>query len=221
MPLSNIIISILLFNFCLGCATTASNISLSKIDKTLGIFHRVDKGQTLWRISKIYNVDLNELVRINKIHDVKKIEPGQVIFIPHTQRMPADIEKINKSEDFVWPLKGKVISSFGQSHNYVINKGIDIQTLLGSHVIASRSGRVSFYTENLGDLGKIVIIDHGDGFLTVYAKIGSALVNVGQNVSQGERIAKLGDDADKNQYGYLHFEIRKGHIPQNPCYYLP
>jgi murein DD-endopeptidase MepM/ murein hydrolase activator NlpD len=209
----------LLFSFCCGCATTSKPyLSNGKASETPGLFHRLERGQTLWRISKKYNVDLDELVRINKIQDVDQIEVGQLIFIPAVKATSGHIA-VNKSEDFIWPLKGKVISYFGQTNNYLINKGLNIKPMFGSFVVASRTGVVSFYTEGLGNLGKTIIVDHGDGYLTVYARIGSVLVKVGQNVSQGQQIAKLGH-LNKDKDSYLHFEIRKGHMPQNPYHYL-
>ena len=112
------------------------------------------------------------------------------------------------------------MSYFGNSYNDMTNKGINIQAPYGSDVFASRSGLVGFYAEDLGGLGKTIIIDHGDGFLTVYSGLSSASVKVGEGISQGRQIAKLGH-AENDKSSYLHFEIRKGHIPQNPYYYLP
>lgn len=219
---SGIILAIMVcaLNF-IGCATI-SYVPAVKVAGVDGIYHRIEKGQTLFRISKIYNVNLDELVRINKIEDVRKIEVGRLVFIPGSRNISEDIENINfsKFEDFIWPLKGTVISYFGQSDNNMINKGIDIQAPYGYDVIASRSGLVCFYASNLGRLGKTLIIDHGEDFLTVYARVSTVSVKVGDRVSQGKGIAKVGCAAnDKNSY--LHFEIRRGHIPKNPYYYLP
>jgi len=184
-----------------------------------GIYHHVEKGQTLWRISKIYNVDLDEIARTNHIPDATSIEPGQLIFIPSAQKKQY-LSKQTFAEDFSWPLRGRVITSFGQTLNDMINKGINIQRVRSQDVIASRSGKVIFYDTNFENFGKIVIIDHGDGFSTVYARNSEVFVKIGDYVQRGTVIAKVGSsDRDKN--AYLHFEIRKGHIPQNPYFYLP
>ncbi len=211
--------------FCLssGCATTPP-IAPTTLEGLSGIYHRVEKGETLWRISKIYNLELDELVRLNKINDARIIEQGQLIFIPKSKNLGETLNLVKsnskKFEDFIWPLKGTIISYFGQIYNNVFNKGINIQAPFGSDIIACRSGVVNFYTEELGGLGKTLIIDHGDNFLTVYSRISNALVKVGQNVTQGALIAKVGYAAREKKC-YLHFEIRKGHIAQNPYYYLP
>lgn len=189
-----------------------------------GIYHRVERGQTLWRIAKIYSVDLEELVKINHIYEPSKIESGQMIFIPRTTStaLKPDMSQslYTIGEDFIWPIKGRVLARFGQNINNIVNQGLDIQAPYGSNVIASRSGIVTFYNEQLKGLGKTIIIDHQDNFLTVYARNSEILVKVGNRVRQGEVIAKVGN-AGRDKANYLHFEIRKGHTPQNPYYYLP
>ena len=178
-----------------------------------GIYHRVEKGQTLWRISKLYGVDLDEVARINHIPDTANIETGQLIFIPHRQRQ-LPMPDIYTSDDFIWPIRGRVIATFGQTFNNMLNKGINIQPYNNFDVVASRSGKVIFYKDNFGYFGKTLIIDHGDGFSTVYARNAQVFIKVGDNVPKGTVVAK----ANKT---YLHFEIRKGYIPQNPFFYLP
>jgi len=218
----SIVLLFLIYNFYFtGCATTYYKPSI-KIDGINGAYHRIQRGQTLWRISKIYGVELDELVRLNRIKDVENIEIGQLIFIPKSKEFPPTVDKtiLSKFEDFIWPLKGKVISHFGQNYNNMINKGVDIKAPFSSKVFASRSGKVSFYSPDFKGQGEMIILNHNDGFLTVYARITNASVKIGEVVSQGRQIAKVGYLGAAKHSG-LHFEIRKGHIPQNPYYYLP
>ncbi|MDD4894689.1 MAG: LysM peptidoglycan-binding domain-containing M23 family metallopeptidase [Candidatus Omnitrophica bacterium] len=185
-----------------------------------GVYHQVEKGQTLWRISKAYNVDLDEIVRINHIPDAASIEPGQSIFIPSAKQKKQQLFAEASPEDFAWPLKGRVIAGFGQTFNDMINKGINIQKVNDQDVLASRSGKVAFYNNNFESFGKTIIIDHGDGFSTVYARNSEVFVKTGDYVQKRAVIARIGSlGRDRNPY--LHFEIRKGHIPQNPYFYLP
>ena len=205
--------------FFIGCATAPYTLPPKPQFAMPGIYHHVEKGQTLWRISKIYNVDLDEIVRINRIPDATSIEPGQLIFIPSAKKKQY-LSGQSATEDFSWPIKGRVIASFGQTFNDMINKGINIQRIRSQDVIASRSGKVIFYDTNFESFGKTIIIDHGEGFSTVYARNSEVFVKTGDYVQRGTVIAKVGSsDRDKNTY--LHFEIRKGHIPQNPYFYLP
>lgn len=184
-----------------------------------GIYHRVEKGQTLWRIAKTYNISLDYLVGINRIQDASNIEAGQLIFIPNQSKKLQVSSNISQG-DFIWPLRGKVISTFGSNYANMINKGIHIQSYGNPKIVASRSGRVIFVSNNFGNYGKVVIIDHGDGFSTVYARNSEILAHPGDEVERGVVIAKAGGTSrDKNVY--LHFQIRRGHTPQNPLFFLP
>lgn len=211
--------------FCLnliGCASLPTIIQSTPDLNIPGFYHRVERGQTLWRISKIYNIDLDEIVRINHIADVTNIEIGQMLFIPRQQKQQQASLSQSNLEDFIWPINGKVIAVFGQTFNNMVNKGINILPNKNTDVVASRSGKVVFYNLNFKGYGKTVIIDHGDGFLTVYTKNSQVFAKLGDFVSKGTVIASVGsagNTADKNEY--LHFEIRKGYTPQNPYYYLP
>lgn len=185
-----------------------------------GIYHKVEKGQTLWRISKAYDVELDEIIEINRISDVSRIETGQLIFIPYRQKPQGSSTNKYSGEDFIWPAKGRVIASFGQTTHNMINKGINIQPYAGLDVVASRSGRVVFCDDNFEGFGKTIIIEHDEGFSTVYARNAEILVRAGQNITKSELIAKIGS-AGRDKAVYLHFQIRKGHIAKNPYYYLP
>ena len=204
----------------IGCASVPLVAPTRTTQGIPGIYHRVERGQTLWRIAKNYGIELDELVNVNHIQDVTSIEPGQLIFIPRQSKRHA-YSVSGSSEDFIWPLKGRVIGVFGQSLNNMINKGINIQANSGADVVASRSGKVVFSSLSFAGYGKTLIIDHGDGFSTVYARNAEILVNLGDQVQKGSVIAKVGTNEGRRSWGYLHFEIRKGYSAQNPYFYLP
>lgn len=213
---------LLLFIFCLfniiGCAS-APYIKPVPPQAMPGIYHRVERAQTLWRISKMYDVELDEIIRVNRISDATNIEIGQLIFIPNRQKQKAAPSGYF-SDDFIWPIKGRVITTFGQTFDNMVNKGINIQPYDSLDVRVARSGKVIFYADNFGHFGKTFIIDHGDGFSTVYARNAQVFIKSGDSVQKGTVIARAGS-AGKDKSVYLHFEIRKGSIPQNPYYYLP
>lgn len=210
---------LLLFILISGCATVTP-LKPPIPSQTPGIYHRVEKGQTLWRISKLYDVGLDEIVNINRIPDATRIETGQLVFIPHRQKQ-SYVSPKGSLEDFIWPAKGKVIANFGQTFNNMINKGINIECNRNANVAASRSGKIVFYDNNFMDFGKTIIIDHQDGFSTVYARNSEVFIKIGDYVQRGDTIARAGSTGTDDRNVYLHFELRKGHIPQNPYFYLP
>ncbi len=201
-----------------GCATSPI-ISAAKTQAAPFIYHNLQKGQTLWAISRIYSVSLDELIKINQITDTANLEIGQLILIPRMRKIEvADAEM--PTENFIWPIKGKILATFGQIFDNMVNKGLNIQPQDQAQVLASRSGKVVFCSNNLKGFGKIIIIDHGDGFLTIYARNSEITVNAGDSIEKGRPIAKIGAKTKHKKTAYLHFEIRKGHIPQNPYFYL-
>jgi lipoprotein NlpD len=183
-----------------------------------GVYHKVERGETLWRISRSYGVDLGELTRVNRITDNTSIEVGQKIFIPDKLKDKIAVSRYAESDDFIWPLKGRVINSFGQTANNMINKGIKISPYGAQDILASRSGRVVFLGKNFAGLNRAIILDHSDGFFTVYGLGSDVFVKPGDNVKRG---AVIGRVTGSGKDDYLHFEIRKGHLPQNPYHYLP
>ncbi|MBN2097500.1 MAG: peptidoglycan DD-metalloendopeptidase family protein [Candidatus Omnitrophica bacterium] len=189
-----------------------------------GIYHQVKPGQSLWRISQAYQVELEKIARLNRLSDTSRIYSGQLIFIPGANR---EIEDLTLSSDFkgaggdfIWPVKGKVTSFFGMKKDEVKNKGISIQAGNNELVLAARSGRISFATEALNGYGKVIMIDHLDGYSTVYAQHTQNLVKLNQLVRQGEKIARTSVRGEA-RCGEVYFEIRKGLKPQNPFFYLP
>jgi len=204
-----------------GCATAPLE-PLPKASPAMpGIYHRVERGQTLWRISKTYDIDIDELVKANRIADTSKIETGQMIFIPRKPGVkPQSARPLILDEDFGWPVKGKIIAGYGQMRENAVNKGIDIQAPENARVFASRSGKVVFAGLTNGKFGKTIVIDHGDGYSSLYARNAQLLVRPGDEVVKGSSIAKIGSSG-RDKAKYLHFEIRKGYLPQNPGFYLP
>jgi len=116
-----------------------------------------------------------------------------------------------------WPASGSIIGRFSASG--VENKGIDIAGEEGDAVIAAAEGQVVYAGSGLLRYGDLLIIKHNDRFLSAYAHNSALLVEEGQYVSKGEKIAELGSTGvDKEM---LHFEIRVDGKPVDPLGYLP
>ncbi|MFH1856163.1 MAG: peptidoglycan DD-metalloendopeptidase family protein [Candidatus Omnitrophota bacterium] len=207
--------------FSFGCASHQKSIAPPA---SKGVYHRVEKGQTLWRISKTYNVDTATLARANRLKDPSLISEGQLIFIPCVEdkkEVAAEQNKVVLSrQGFIWPVEGKVIFFYGMEKGGVKSKGISISTEEGKPVKAAKNGKVSFADEQVKGKGKVVIIDHFDGYFTLYAHNSLLLVSPGDVVKQGDVIAKAGKSGRVKE-PQVYFEIREGHCAKNPFYYLP
>jgi len=183
-----------------------------------GIYHKVEKGDTLWSIAQAYNVLIDDIVRSNNIPNVAKVEVGQLIFIPGSDTTRTIVISKNENEkDFIWPIKGKVINYFQQRKGNSVNKGIDIESNEGEIVSAARSGKVVL-ADFMTGYGNTVILDHEDGYYTVYANNSKLLVKLGERIVKNNPIAYAGT---KNNISFLHFEIRLNSREENPLFYLP
>jgi lipoprotein NlpD len=117
--------------------------------------------------------------------------------------------------EFIWPVKGKVLAGFSEPRK----RGIDIDGKPGDPVVAAASGRVTYVGSGIPGLGKLVVIKHDSGFITVYAHNRDIVVKEQQAVARGQKIAALGStDSDRPK---LHFQIRKGAAAVDPLRYLP
>ena len=85
-------------------------------------------------------------------------------------------------------------------------------------MIAAAAGRVTYVGSGIPGLGKLVVIKHDQGYITVYAHNKDILVKEQQAVTRGQKIAELGNRADRPK---LHFQIRKGAAAVDPMRYLP
>ena len=116
---------------------------------------------------------------------------------------------------FVWPVKGKVLSEFAEPRR----KGIDIDGKPGEPIVAAAAGRVTYIGTGIPGMGKLVVIKHDNGFITVYAHNRDIMVKEQQAVARGQKIAELGStDSERPK---LHFQIRKGASAVDPMLYLP
>jgi murein DD-endopeptidase MepM/ murein hydrolase activator NlpD len=203
-----------------GCKTaTTPHEYNAVISHVGGVYHYVKGGDTLWSISKLYDVEINALISANNLDDSRDIQRGQKLLIPGTVKKEAAPRAYFSKEFFSWPLKGSVISYYGSKMDKTKNKGIDIHAAEGSIVKASRAGKVVFCDEWLKGFGKTIILDHGDSFQTVYAYNSILLVKPGDAVEQNGVIARVGRGGRAKEPS-LHFEIRRNGEPQNPFYYL-
>ncbi len=122
-----------------------------------------------------------------------------------------------------WPAEGKVVSFFGrQKHptfnTYVQRKGIEIRTEEGSFIHAVMTGNV-VYADWLKGYGLVIILDHANGFFSLYAHASKILAKAGEQVAEGQPIGETGDTGMIGE-NTLYFELREGAEPVDPLHWL-
>jgi lipoprotein NlpD len=210
--------------------------------------YEVKRGDTLYSIALEHGVDYRSLAQWNTLDDPAKIRVGQVLRVkpeeprdapvgrgviigrveprplesrpldspPAAQAKPKPLPPADAdSLKFIWPAKGKIIAAFEQTRG----KGLDIDGKVGDPIVASAKGKVTYVGAGIRGLGKMLIIQHSDEFLTVYAHTSQIMVKEQQAVERGQKIAEIGtSDADQPM---LHFQIRKLGRPLDPKQFLP
>jgi len=176
-------------------------------------YHVLEEGQTLYRVSKMYNTTVNDLIEVNGIGDYTDIPAGTRLRVPGT---------VVSASGLIWPVPGKVSSYYGMRRGRP-HEGIDIPAPKGTPIRAAANGLIvasSGTLKGYSGYGRVIIIDHGKGVRTLYAHNSKNRVRSGSCIRAGEVIGEVG--ATGNATGnHLHFEVRKNGRPTNPLNYLP
>ena len=120
---------------------------------------------------------------------------------------------------FRWPVRGKVITSYGAKTNGKANDGINLAVPEGTPVKAAEDGVVAYSGNELKGYGNLVLVRHANGYVTAYAHASELLVKRGDTIKRGQIIAKSGQSGEVGS-PQLHFEIRKGSTPVDPLQFL-
>ncbi|MBU1151362.1 M23 family metallopeptidase [Patescibacteria group bacterium] len=190
-----------------------------------GISHKVKKGDTVYSIAKIYDTSAQAVVDFpfNTFSNDETFELaiGQVIIIPdgvmpqaqpttRIRQITPNAGTVVASGNFVWPTSGSITQRFVWYH-----KGIDIANSSGSNILAADSGTVVTSGWSPFGYGNHVIIDHGNGYRTLYGHMQALYVTVGQTVNRGDRIGKMGSTG-RSTGTHLHFEVISNGVYLNP-----
>lgn len=200
-----------------------------------GTLYRVKKGDTLEAVARRFNVDPGVIVSFNLLNDHaeltadrKLVIPGGAVPLEERRRLQAtilasrgasrDFSPQEKAPVFQWPVNGRVSSLYGPRDGS-FHYGLDIAAPLGSRVSAIAAGVVD-YTGTKSGYGLMLIINHGDGWKSLYAHNSSLLAGTGERVLQGQPVGLIG--ATGNATGpHLHLEIIYNNIRLDPLLYLP
>jgi len=197
-----------------------------------GVLHVVSRGDTLSSIADEYATDMQAIVdyaanNIGGLNDTLSI--GKEIVVPggskpfvatyvgastaYSVARPPDA--LAGSGNFSWPTAGYISQGYWGGH-----PAVDVAGWLGAPVTAADGGYVVLASGGWNSgYGNYVIVDHGNGFTTLYAHLNSIFVSPGETVSKGQQVGTMGNTG--NSTGpHLHFEIRYNDVPYNPSNYL-
>lgn len=221
-------------------AASASGTTVKPPARQPARVHEVESGENLTWIARRYGVTVSALVTANRLpHDRAIIRVGQKLVIPApalgAAGAPADPPRArhrwvprslvlavpdfgDRLPLFVWPAEGHITSTFGRRRSGW-HRGVDIKGDMRGPVFASAGG-VVMASGLEHQYGRVVKIEHVNGFLTVYAHNDRNLVAVGERVLPGQTIAHIGRTGRATAH-HLHFEIRQRGLAYNPLYFLP
>jgi len=199
-----------------------------KVDQTLeilpitGVSHKVQKGDTVYSIAKKYDSETQAIVDFpfNTFSNDETFElaVGQTVVVPdgikqtevlwspiaRVRQLTPDAGTVTATGSFVWPASGVISQGFAWYH-----PGLDIANRASPNVLAADSGTVivSGWVDGSG-YGNRVIINHHNGYTTLYGHLQTAFVVAGQSVRRGDVIGKMGSTGRSTGI-HLHFEIRQ------------
>jgi murein DD-endopeptidase MepM/ murein hydrolase activator NlpD len=194
-----------------------------------GVYHQVGGGDTIESIAATYRADPTAIIDypLNALDPENiVIEPGQWLIVPggskpfipqtvtaYSGPIPADATV--GSGIFGWPTSGSISQGYWSAH-----RGIDIAAWIGASITAADSGHVVAAGWDDTGYGNMVVMDHGNGFQTLYAHLQTYYVEAGDNVAKGQQIGEMGSTG--NSTGpHVHFEVRQGTVQRNPIGFLP
>ena len=192
-----------------------------------GVYHTVAKGDTLEKIAEKYKVQVKAITAYegNYMQEPYTLTVGQKLIVPggykpyqvrHVVAWSGTVPKDAKrgTGSFGWPVSGYITQRYSEVH-----PAADIGVREGSSVKAADSGYVAVVGRSDTGYGRYVLIDHGNGFQTLYAHLSVIYVEIGQSVGKGQTIG-LSGNTGKSTGPHLHFEIKLNGVRRNPFIYL-
>lgn len=195
-------------------AVLAALLALCGCSAGVGVYHRVQPGQSAYRVARAYDLPLIDLLEANGIPDPGLIRPGHWLWVPGATKTrpvpPLDdlTERLSPvaRRTFRPPVRGKVGSGFG-ARKGGSHWGADILAPEGSDVRAAEYGLVLYAGNGLRGYGNVIVLDHGEGITTLYGHLREFRVKSGDAVAAGQVIGAVGRTGNATT-SHLHFELR-------------
>lgn len=192
-----------------------------KILPLTGVRHTVKRGETIYSIAKSYQVDAQNIIDypFNTFanDETFALSAGQELMIPDgikpketvidtkylATRTVAPIPGVVGEGNFMWPTSGGISQKYSWYH-----QAVDISNHSNPPIVAAQGGTVVIAGWNAGGYGNYVVIDHGNGYKTLYAHMlnNSIVVKAGQVVNQGQKLGIMGSTG-RSTGTHLHFEV--------------
>ncbi len=188
-----------------------------------GVFHAIMPGESLSSIASSYGIPVSAILDANDLRS-ERLAVGESLFIPGA-RMDTTQLLLAIGELFQWPVRRfRFTSPYGMRIHPItglwhLHNGIDLAGPIGTPVLAARSGRVVHMENDTAGYGRMIILDHGGGFRTLYAHLDAFRVRVGQYVSTGQQIGTLGNTG-RSTGPHLHFSVIRNGRWEDPMKHL-
>lgn len=199
-----------------------------------GVLHDVQPGDTLESVSAEYGIPMADIIAYepNNLVFPYRLEPETKILVPDAVRelfvwSPPDLSSVGGSSGFggvplivgtgtfIFPVSSRNYTQF----YWFGHRAVDVGLPEGSAVFASDTGTVTYAGWNTWGYGNLIVVNHGNGFETLYAHLSGINVVPGQIVYQGNVIGATGDTGNSSG-PHIHFEIRINGNQDDPCWYL-
>ncbi len=194
-----------------------------------GVYHQVSANETLEEIAGTLKVSADDIINypLNNLDPENPvITPGQWLIVPGGEKpyVPKYISsvQVNVPEsaqrgtgNFQWPTTGTITQEYWSGH-----RALDIGAWLGAPEYAADAGYVIYAGWDNSGYGNMVEINHGNGFITLYAHMDKIYVAVGDEVAKGQQIGEMGSTG-RSTGPHLHFEVRLNGVQRNPWGFLP
>jgi len=187
-----------------------------------GVNYKVKRGETIYSIAKAYQVDAQAIIdypfNTFSNDETFALSTGQDLIIPdgikpseiiidtkkYATQTVAPIAGVVGEGNFMWPTSGMITQKFSWYH-----RAVDIANRSNPAIVAAQGGTVTTAGWNGGGYGNYVVIDHGNGYRTLYGHMlnGSVVVKAGQKVSQGQKLGTMGSTG-RSTGTHLHFEVQ-------------
>lgn len=195
-----------------------------------GVNHTVKRGETVYSIAKYYSVDPQNIIDypFNAFanDETFALNAGQNVLVPggikpkeiiidtkvYATKSVAPIPGVVGEGNFMWPTNGMITQKY-----YWYHPAVDIANHSNPPIVAAQGGTVVTAGWNAGGYGNYVVIDHGNGYQTLYAHMvtGSIVVKAGDRVKQGQKLGLMGSTG-RSTGTHLHFEVKKGDTKLDP-----